>query len=504
MLVSPLLAAGDPRGPARGAPHRRRRRPDRRRLPWRRSATTPTSPPSAPTRPPPVPCQPPGWTGVASPTRPPWSPCPRGHRSTSAPPPRRSAPTAPPRRRMLPPAAAVLVSLGGDIAVAGTPPAGGWPVRVTDDHAAQRRGARAGDHAAHGGGLATSSSTRAPLAPRRRGTLHHIVDPRTGAPAQSPVPHHQRRRGHVCGRQHASTAAMVRGERAAGWLEFTGLPARLVAHDGVVLHLNRWPVSGGAGGLIAASGPTALWYAARSTGYVSLLLLTAILVLGIVTVDALGQPGLAAVPDPGACTATCRCWCWSSWPSTSSPRSSTPSRGSPRSTRWHRSPAPTAPCGSGSGWSPWSCWSPWSITSLLRQRIGFRVWRVVHWAAYACWPLAMLHTLGTGSDVRSAVGPGRSASAASGRCVFAIVWRLTSDRGRACRGCCAPPASWPPRPRPSRCSGFAAAGTAAQRVGEGGRDAGPAACRRQRLRPSPPPRRQAPPRRRCRPGSPTS
>ena len=41
-----------------------------------------------------------------------------------------------------------------------------------------------------------------------------------------------------------------------------------------------------------------------------------------------------------------------------------------------------------------------AVTSLARQRIGFRAWRAVHWAAYACWPVALLHTLGTGSDVR--------------------------------------------------------------------------------------------------------
>jgi hypothetical protein len=40
------------------------------------------------------------------------------------------------------------------------------------------------------------------------------------------------------------------------------------------------------------------------------------------------------------------------------------------------------------------------VTSLLRRRIGVRAWRVVHWTAYACWPLALAHTLGTGSDVR--------------------------------------------------------------------------------------------------------
>jgi sulfoxide reductase heme-binding subunit YedZ len=37
-------------------------------------------------------------------------------------------------------------------------------------------------------------------------------------------------------------------------------------------------------------------------------------------------------------------------------------------------------------------------TSLLRRVIGVRAWRLVHWASYAMWPLAMLHGLGTGTD----------------------------------------------------------------------------------------------------------
>lgn len=41
------------------------------------------------------------------------------------------------------------------------------------------------------------------------------------------------------------------------------------------------------------------------------------------------------------------------------------------------------------------------ITSLLRRRLGYRAWRGTHWAAYACWPVAVLHGLGTGSDVKS-------------------------------------------------------------------------------------------------------
>jgi len=38
------------------------------------------------------------------------------------------------------------------------------------------------------------------------------------------------------------------------------------------------------------------------------------------------------------------------------------------------------------------------VTSMLRRRIGLRLWRAVHWAAYACWPVALLHAVGTGTD----------------------------------------------------------------------------------------------------------
>jgi sulfoxide reductase heme-binding subunit YedZ len=39
-----------------------------------------------------------------------------------------------------------------------------------------------------------------------------------------------------------------------------------------------------------------------------------------------------------------------------------------------------------------------AISSLLRSRISYRAWRVLHWTAYACWPVALAHGLGTGTD----------------------------------------------------------------------------------------------------------
>ncbi len=41
-----------------------------------------------------------------------------------------------------------------------------------------------------------------------------------------------------------------------------------------------------------------------------------------------------------------------------------------------------------------------AVTSLVRRRLGYRAWRTVHWLAYASWPVAVLHGLGTGSDVK--------------------------------------------------------------------------------------------------------
>ena len=64
------------------------------------------------------------------------------------------------------------------------------------------------------------------------------------------------------------------------------------------------------------------------------------------------------------------------------------------------------------------------VTSLLRTRLGFRMWRAVHWLAYASWPIAVMHGLGTGSDARY----GWLAFVTFGSCaavVAAIAFRIT-------------------------------------------------------------------------------
>lgn len=133
----------------------------------------------------------------------------------------------------------VLVSLGGDIAVAGSAPSGGWPIRVTDDHAA---GASAPGQsiAIVSGGLATSSTTvRSWNAGGQR--MHHIIDPATGRPARSRWRTVSVTAATCADANIASTAAIVKSGLAAAWLESLRLPARLVAADGTVRRTAGWP-----------------------------------------------------------------------------------------------------------------------------------------------------------------------------------------------------------------------------------------------------------------------
>ena len=66
-----------------------------------------------------------------------------------------------------------------------------------------------------------------------------------------------------------------------------------------------------------------------------------------------------------------------------------------------------------------------TITSLLRTRIGQRTWRVIHWFAYACWPVAVLHGLGTGSDAATVVVLLVNA-ACIGVVVASVWWRVAA------------------------------------------------------------------------------
>jgi sulfoxide reductase heme-binding subunit YedZ len=149
----------------------------------------------------------------------------------------------------------------------------------------------------------------------------------------------------------------------------------------------------------AGSNSTALWYLTRGTGTVALLLLTASLAFGIADVARWSSPrwprfvidavhgtlSLAAVVLVGAHVIT----------SVLDPFAPI---------RLTDAVVPFAgryrPVWVGLGAVSFDLLLALVVTSLLRRRIGARAWRAVHWTAYACWPLALVHTLGTGSDVR--------------------------------------------------------------------------------------------------------
>jgi thiamine biosynthesis lipoprotein len=138
-------------------------------------------------------------------------------------------------------AGGVLVSIGGDLAVGGEAPADGWPVRVADDHAAPPD-APAETVAITTGGLATSSTT---VRRWQRGgdALHHIVDPASGRPAATCWRTVSVAAETCVDANIAATAAIVRGEPAAAWLDDLGLAARLVRPDGTVVRTAGWPAA---------------------------------------------------------------------------------------------------------------------------------------------------------------------------------------------------------------------------------------------------------------------
>jgi Ferric reductase like transmembrane component len=146
-------------------------------------------------------------------------------------------------------------------------------------------------------------------------------------------------------------------------------------------------------------GPSALWYLTRATGAVALVLLTASVVIGVANVgrvQAVGWPRfviegvhrnisllaivvllvhvVTSVLDPFASIHVIDAIV----PFTSSYR----------------------PIWLGLGAFASDLLLAIAITSMVRRHLGHAVWRATHWLAYLCWPVAVLHTVGTGSDVK--------------------------------------------------------------------------------------------------------
>ena len=129
--------------------------------------------------------------------------------------------------------------------MSGPAPAGGWRIRVTDDHRS--------DPSAPGqtvsipsGGLATSSTAVRRWSHAGR-TMHHIIDPATGEPARATWRTVSAAAASCADANIATTAALVRGAPALDWLAELGLPARLVAEDGRVQVVGDWPAQAMAG-----------------------------------------------------------------------------------------------------------------------------------------------------------------------------------------------------------------------------------------------------------------
>jgi methionine sulfoxide reductase heme-binding subunit len=149
----------------------------------------------------------------------------------------------------------------------------------------------------------------------------------------------------------------------------------------------------------AASIDKALWYLGRSSGVVSLVLLTLVVALGIATRSGRPLPGLprfavSAVHRSASLLAVIFLTVHVVT-LTLDPQSQL---------RWLDAVLPFGshlkPLWVGLGAASLDLIVALTVTSLLRQRIGHRVWRAIHWAAYALWPFAILHTIGTGTDMQ--------------------------------------------------------------------------------------------------------
>jgi sulfoxide reductase heme-binding subunit YedZ len=151
---------------------------------------------------------------------------------------------------------------------------------------------------------------------------------------------------------------------------------------------------------VAAAGPSAYWYLTRSSGAVALVLLTLALVLGIVDVQRWSTERWPRfVVDSLHRTASLLALAFlalhiltavlDSFAPISLVNAVIPFTGSYR------------PFWLGLGALSFDLILAVIITSLLRRRMGHAMWRAVHWLTYASWPIALLHGLGTGSDVKS-------------------------------------------------------------------------------------------------------
>jgi thiamine biosynthesis lipoprotein len=129
-----------------------------------------------------------------------------------------------------------LVDLGGDIAVSGESPPGGWQVGIEDAEGRIRQ------VVASTGQAVATSSTRHRRWRSQTGERHHIIDPRTGLTAATTWAQVTCSAETAVEANAAATAAIVLGREAPAWLEEQGVAARLDAPDGAVVTTPGWPM----------------------------------------------------------------------------------------------------------------------------------------------------------------------------------------------------------------------------------------------------------------------
>jgi sulfoxide reductase heme-binding subunit YedZ len=190
--------------------------------------------------------------------------------------------------------------------------------------------------------------------------------------------------------------------------------------------------------MMLAAGPSTTWYLTRSAGAVSLLLLTGAVALGVVEVrrwSSARWPRFAidSLHRNVALLAVCflavhiLTSVLDGFTSIGLSNALIPFTGSYR------------PFWLGLGALAFDLLLAVAFTSLLRQRLGYARWRAVHWLAYASWPIALMHGLGTGTDAKTAWMQVLVAS-----CFLAVVaavaarvlgsWNSYPDRGRVTIG----------------------------------------------------------------------
>jgi thiamine biosynthesis lipoprotein len=132
-----------------------------------------------------------------------------------------------------------LVSIGGDVAVAGPPPPGGWSIGIATSSAAPIDDVDQVVSVTSGG--IASSSTAVRTWHHEGRLVHHIVDPLTGANARTCWSLVSVAAPSCVAANAASTASVVWGRSAPKRLALAGLPARFVAVSGLITTTCGWP-----------------------------------------------------------------------------------------------------------------------------------------------------------------------------------------------------------------------------------------------------------------------